>query len=138
MDRKIIKAFLLAPLAPCLVQAVAMKNPVGLIVYAFFSYPLVAVFGVPSFLLFRRLGWLSLPHIVLAGSVLGVVSALLLSSVFGWGLESYAAQSVALSLAIFAVHGAIAAGVFWFIGLRGNGSNIAVKRDAPKTAHPLP
>lgn len=138
MDRRIIRAFLLTPLVPCLVQAVAMKNPVGLIVYAIFSYPLVAVLGVPSFLLFRRLGWLSLPHVVFAGLFLGVVSAILLSSTLGWELEGYAAQSIAMSLALFAAHGAIAAGAFWYIGLRGRGSNIAVKRDAPQAARPLP
>jgi hypothetical protein len=120
------------------VQAVAMRNPVGLIIYAIFSYPLVAALGVPSFLLFRRLGWLSLPHLVFAGLFLGMVSAMLLSATFGWELESYAPQSIAMSLVIFAVHGAIAASAFWFIGLRGRGSNIAVKRDAPQAARPLP
>lgn len=138
MDRRIIRAFPLAPLVPCLVQSVAMRNPVGLIIYAIFSYPLVAVLGVPSFLLFRRLGWLSLPQVVLAGLFLGVVSAMLLSFAMGWELEGYAAQSIVMSLAIFAAHGAIAASAFWFIGLRGRGSNIAVKRDAPQAAHPLP
>lgn len=122
MNKRIACAFLLAPLLPCLVHAVAMRNPLAFIFYAVFSYPLVAVLGIPSFLLFKRWGWLSWLQVVAAGLLLGLVSGVLLAAVMGWQPEGFAAWSVAMGLAIFAAHGAITAGAFWFIGLRGRNS----------------
>ncbi|MGO9443516.1 MAG: hypothetical protein ACLPXB_01925 [Thiobacillaceae bacterium] len=119
MNCRIIAAFLLAPLAPCLAQALLMKNAFAIIIYSVFAYPLGLGLGIPAYLVFRRLGWLSFPKVMFAGLFLGGVGAILIDYVFAGPGASYSIRLLAPTIVIFAADGAIAASVFWLVGLRG-------------------
>lgn len=121
-------AFLLAPLATMTLAAFA---PSDWGFFAFltvcYAYPLMLIAGVPSYLYFRRKGWLKLWQVVSAGVIVGVVVPTLLA--ISSGLESLLSQAkydsappdhlvsvLALPL-LGAVLGAAIALVFWLIAI---------------------
>jgi hypothetical protein len=112
MNRRIIAAFLLAPLAPCVAQAMFMRSAFDVMIYATFAYPLALSLGIPAYLLFPWLGWLSFPTVMFAGLFLGAVAAFLLDYALAGPGASYSISSLAPTIALFAVDGAIAASAF--------------------------
>lgn len=118
---RVAAAFLLAPLAPCLLIA-AMEGLIGLVLSPF-AY-MFALVGVPVYFLFRRLGWLKIWHIVPASAVLGGAAAL----AFGFGGFSFDknVQNVYDAL-IFAGYGALTGLVFWLIAFGGRRTNKSFK-----------
>lgn len=77
------------------------------------SYPLALMFGIPTFFIARYLGWLSLKAVLLGGAGLGVLVGLFIALD---GLHG-SPISIILGVALLAAHGAVVAGLFWFIAL---------------------
>jgi hypothetical protein len=61
--RRLVLAFSLAPLAPCMLASASAGEILLALVFAPFAY-LFALTGIPFYFLFRRLGWLRLWHVV--------------------------------------------------------------------------
>lgn len=113
---RVIAAFLIAPLAPCLALTLAADGLLWFIVFAPFCYVLSAA-GIPAYFLFKRMGWLKLWQVVPAGSVLGVAIA------FTKALGPPSANN-ALQLAGY---GALTALVFWLVAFAGSRSKNSFK-----------
>jgi len=147
MNRRLIVAFLVSPLAPCALTAIftAVRNgdplaiPIATLLYAIFAYPFALVLGVPAYLVMSRFGALSLLRVAVSGALLGAVSGVLMPGLLGLQLEWMRAVESGLftTVLLFAIYGAITACVFWWMALRPR-SNMAVERDAPKAARPSP
>lgn len=126
MNRPVV-AFALTPLVPSFLFAIAV-TAAGLIdpghepalAAAIFSFPIwfalslpvsygVAVLaGLPAFLAFRRLGWLSRAKLVSGVSVLGAVVGVAVAAAFG----DKALERLVIAL-LFIAFGAISGHVFW-------------------------
>ena len=81
------------------------------------SYPFALTLGIPAFFIARYLGWLSLKAVLLGDAGLGVLAGLLIALD---GLNARAI-SIILGFALFAAHGAVVAGLFWFIAFWRSG-----------------
>ena len=114
---RLATAFLVAPLAPCLLIG-ATEGVIGLVLSPF-SY-MFSFAGVPVYFLFRRLGWLKIWHIVPASALLGGAAAL----AFGFGGFSLDkdVQNIYGALT-FAGYGALTGFVFWIIAFGGQRTN---------------
>jgi hypothetical protein len=82
----------------------------------FLAYLFTFLFGLPMFLLFRKLRWLALWQVACGAIVPGLLSSLLLFSPSTEYFKQQGLQS-ALGVTVYAV---ITAVIFWFIGVRGN------------------
>ena len=145
MNRRLIVAFLVSPLATCALAATfaAVRNgdllaiPIATLLYAIFAYPFTLVLGVPAYLVMSRLGALSLLRVVVSGVLLGAVSGVLMLGFLDLQLEWARAIESGLftTVLLFAMYGAITACVFWWLALRQR-PNMAIERDEPKAARP--
>ena len=123
-----VLGFLIAPLAPCLLVAIAvclgqgdlLGIPFAMLLYAFFAYLYALVFGVPAYLLMSRFGYVSLPHVITTGAVLGFASGATIPVVMGvaW---ARAVDSGLLKVALlFTIFGTLTAYTFWWLVLRSH------------------
>lgn len=109
---------LLAPLASVPVQLIAspISDAIGGLVGV---YLLFAIFGVPTYLLFRILGLLRPWHFVVAGTALGALLPLFLIWLINpnlWMLgQRWAFQEDMLTTVVFIVSAVVISGVFWLI-----------------------
>lgn len=105
-----IAAFLLAPLAPCIVAAVLKGHLSWIFVVAPFAY-LFSMTGIPAYFYFRRRGWQEPRRILMVSTALGVLASFLggFSSIEATGIVN---GSDAL---VFGGYGALAGAAFWFI-----------------------
>ena len=118
-----VAAFLLAPLAPCIVGAVVSGDVFWLLVMVPFAY-LFAIAGLPFYLLYRRFGWLRVWHIVPTAGLLGGAIA------FAVGFSHIGSTATWANALLFAGYGAIAGLAFWLIAFAGPRSNYSLKRTA--------
>ena len=147
MNRRLIVAFLVSPLVPCILAATfaAIRNgdllaiPIATLLYAIFAYPFALALGVPTYLVMSRLGAMSLLQVIVSGALLGAVSGVLMPGLLGMQLEWARAFESGLfnTVLLFTMFGSITAFVFWWLALRQR-SNMAVERDAPQAARPSP
>ena len=114
---RIVLGFALSPLASGVFQAAFMGNPAAFMV-VIFSYPFALMLGIPAFMVARRLGWLSPLAVVAVGATLGLLAGVVINYSAGFGFGGYSAGSIIVGFLLFAVHGAIVAGLFWLIALR--------------------
>ncbi len=147
---RIIKGFVIAPLAGILVGALVtsllfeFSNLGGLgygviLVFGglFFAYPFVLFVGVPLFFVLRRFNALSLWLLLVLGALFGTIGWIVASS----PVPSPEYYPRAISEGVFGlVSGLVGAAIFWQICVRNNEANpnTAVNKDAPAAARPLP
>jgi len=138
MNMRLIRAFLIAPLAPCLIAAtiLVISNrdilafPVAILLYAAFAYPFAFLLGVPGYFIMAKTGLLSMWPSIAAGSVLGAVSGILLPLFIGVETErAFSAEWWPL-VVIFTAFGTITAWAFWWLALRPR-PNILAARPSP-------
>ncbi len=111
--------FALAPLGSGLLQMLVMGRA-GAFSIIVLSYPIALLFGVPAFFSARYLKWLGLKAVLFGGAGLGVLVGLVLAMD---GLQERIVP-VIVGVSLLALHGAIVAGLFWFIALwRANRSH---------------
>lgn len=110
-----IAAFLLAPLAPCIVAAALHRHFSWIFVVAPFAY-LFSMTGIPAYLYFRLRGWREPWRIIVVSSALGVLASFLsgFSSLDATGIVN---GSDALA---FGGYGAVTGAAFWFLAFARN------------------
>jgi peptidoglycan/LPS O-acetylase OafA/YrhL len=110
-----IAAFLLAPLAPCIVAALLQRHFSWIFVVAPFAY-LFSLTGIPAYFYFRRRGWRERWRILMVSSALGILAAFLggFSRLDATGIVN---GSEALA---FGGYGAVAGVAFWFLAYARN------------------
>ena len=130
MGMKVISGFLLAPLVVPAVYLVGgfllpdgrssggwSENVLGfLVITGPYAYAVTLAFGIPGYFFLRSRGWLRLPVFAVTGTILGVLTPLLIG--IGW----WTAMVI-----LGAVGGALSASCFWFIACRQ--SNLALQTD---------
>lgn len=104
--------FALAPLGSGLLQMLVMGRA-GAFSIIVLSYALALLFGVPAFFIARYLRWLGLKTVLFGGAGLGVLVGLVLAMD---GLQGRIVP-VIVGFMLLALHGAVVAGLFWFIAL---------------------
>ncbi len=116
MSRQVILGFLIAPLAPAIVHAFIYKSAMGIVFAGLgFAYPTAILFGIPAYLVFKRLGWLRLWQLAIAGFCIGVLALDIYCYAVG-------ARADMRSTAIYGAYGLLATSTFWLIALRTKGS----------------
>lgn len=126
--KRIVVAFLIVPLVPPILFGITMEvwglidsyppaTPVVLLpIWAGFavpvSYATALGVGLPVFLLFRRMGWLSLERIASATSIIGLAIGILVAMLFDFRIET---GGVAAVVAVFSAFGAITGIAFWWL-----------------------
>ncbi len=143
MSNRPILGFIIAPLAPCLVASIAVcfsrgdlaAIPIAMFLYALFAYPFSLVFGVPIYLLFSRLGYISMWQVVVAGTILGFISGATLPFIMGVEWKGAMDSDLISTALLFAIFGAITAWAFWWVALRPRTNN-QLNQDAPKSGAP--
>lgn len=129
--KRIVVAFLIAPLVPPILFGFTMAiwgladsfgidppsaSVVSIPIWAIFAVPVsyaaaVAV-GLPAFLAFRRMGWLSLARIAGATSIIGLAVGVFVALLFDFRIEDGGIVAVA---AVFLAFGAITGIAFWWL-----------------------
>ena len=127
-----VAAFLLAPLAPAGLAAFFALSPFSYLsswssplfaASVFYGYPLIALFGVPLYVCFRRRCWLRLWQVLAAGAAVG--SIVPLAFVFADATRAktvseaaeVAAQGLAPVLLFGVAVGVLVALAFWLIAV---------------------
>ena len=129
--KRVVVAFLIVPLVPPILFGITMAvwgltssfgidSPgayvVSSLIWAMFAVPVsyvaVAGVGLPAFLLFRRMGWLSLKRITGATSIIGLVIGIPVAMLFGFKIDNGGVLAV---LAVFLAFGAITGFAFWWM-----------------------
>lgn len=129
INRSVLKAFLLAPLAPGIASAVLMLNPVVLLFAVPLGYLSMLFFGLPLFFLVRRFWRVSLVSSVCSGAISGAFASL----VFPWWGGIFEMSTWFLMGAIWSViFGAIAGSTFWWLYRSRQGS----EGDVTKASRP--
>lgn len=129
INRPVLKAFLLAPLAPGIAWAVLMLNPVVLLFAVPLGYLGMLFFGLPLFFLVRRFWRVSLVSSVCSGAISGSFASL----IFSWWGGSFEISTWFFKGAIlFVIFGAIAGSTFWWLYRAQQGA----PGDAPKASRP--
>jgi hypothetical protein len=116
---RVVLAFLLCPIAPCLIATLQVDGARWFLFFAPFVYLLTWAISVPAYLLFRGLNWLKFWQVLLGGVVLS--SGLPLASLLIGGGPTL--QNTLL----LALYGAAASSVFWVIAFGGRRSNNSFK-----------
>jgi hypothetical protein len=122
MNWRLIKAFALAPGAPCVLAGLvaAILNdglasfPVVFLLYAVVAYPLALITGVPAYLVLSRIGPLRRVPTILVGTALGAACGLVITLAGRQLAPAVFAKQVGLC----ALYGAVTAFVFWHLALR--------------------
>ena len=117
--KRIVAAFLIAPLSVPLAAAATLANwpPRGdqwmlVVVMAMFTYGMGIVGGVPALFVFRRLRWDRLWQFGLGGAAIGIGMIVVGSPAALLRADNF--------VAIYGAIGAVSAAVFWFIGIWRN------------------
>jgi peptidoglycan/LPS O-acetylase OafA/YrhL len=108
-------AFLLAPLAPCIVAALIQRHLSWIFVVAPIAY-LFSMTGIPAYFYFRHRGWREPWRILMVSSVLGILAAFL-GGFSSLGTTGIVNGPDALA---FGGYGAVAGGAFWFLAYARN------------------
>jgi hypothetical protein len=116
---RVIIAFAVAPaVIPLVVVAIGLVEGVPVpeslllgLIYAAFRYGAALVFGVPSFRVFSRRGWVRLWQYVVVGALIGLVMLLLIGVMVGELLFG------PLTVLVFAAGGALSTIGFWMIAV---------------------
>lgn len=128
---RVILALLVSPLMTLLTFLVAVSSrrgvmplsnlvPIVFVLYAPFAYLATAILGIPTFLVFRALGWKNPYAFILAGIIIGLATAFIV-------FQFFTAWSVLEGDYIWcAMAGGFSAFVFWGI-LYGFKSNEAMR-----------
>ena len=126
--------FILAPLTPVLVAFPFFLPPrhpdvpslfSALFVLGFIGYPILAIIGVPLYLVFARKGWLKFWPVVIAGGLMGTFFPLVFALSFfvgagidpGARIESQKFLPLLAIIGIGALTGTICGFSFWLIAL---------------------
>jgi len=130
MNRPVV-AFALTPLVPSLLFAFAVSAaglidpghepmlpavifsfPIWLALSLPVSYSVAVLAGLPAFLAFRRLGWLSRAKLVFGASVMGALVGVVVATLFA----DKSVERLVISI-LFVAFGAVSGQVFWFLAL---------------------
>ena len=119
--KRIIIAFLIAPLAPVIFYSLLTNSnlfgiifsiPWDFLLIGMFTYPIALVFGIPTYILFLRKGWRSMKSYALGGAIIGfsffIVSLFFLGVTKNW-------KGVIIPIFFCSISGAISASVFHLI-----------------------
>ncbi|MEW5823979.1 MAG: hypothetical protein AB1766_06485 [Pseudomonadota bacterium] len=146
---RIVKAFLVVPLVPSvlfaaaasilglvsggfsLLPAVAYSFPIWLMFALPVAYGASVIFGIPSFLIFRRLGWLSRSGLLVGASGIGFLMGCVIAYVFAAGEP----LGFVLTALTFTVFGAVSGYVFWWFV--SHAPNPPLNPDAPTSGAPV-
>lgn len=129
--KRIIVAFLIVPLVPALLFGITMAiwgftsswgidppithvliAPIWSMYALPVAYAATLALGVPAFLLFRRLGWLSPSALTFGASIIGIAIGAAVALLF----DFTAAAALAGVVLAFGIYGAITGAAFsWFI-----------------------
>ena len=130
--KRIVVAFLIVPLVPALLFGITMAGwgftsswgldppitdvlivPIWSMLALPVAYAATLALGVPAFLLFRRVGWLSPSALAAGASIIGIAIGACVALLFDFTAVA-ALAGVAL---MFGIYGAITGAAFsWFIG----------------------
>ena len=129
--KRIVVAFLIVPLVPPILFGFTMAvwgltdsfgidppsaSVVLIPIWAIFAVPVsyAAALGVglPAFLVFRRMGWLSLARIASATSIIGLAVGVFVALLFDFKIENGGVVAV---VAVFLAFGAITGIAFWWL-----------------------
>ena len=142
---RIILGFALAPAAPLLIVAPysviadsvsTLLGPATALVL-FYGYPKALIFGIPAYLIFRRMGWFRWWRITLAGLAIGEIAPLLvLASILldgGFGNDPSLRREAIEVLAIGAGFGALSGFAFWLVAKASVTAPVSQSKSAIKT-----
>ena len=123
-SRRVILAFAVAPIVPCLGVATfaAMDKgveafPVVFLFYVAFTYPFALVAGVPAYWGLARAGYTSCWRTALAGVLLGALCGLIFPFMLGVSFERLEAAPFAQMVLVGAAFGIVIAWAFWLIAM---------------------
>ncbi len=127
-----LAAFLLAPLAPCLVAALLQRHLSWIFVVAPLAY-LFSMAGIPAYFYFRYRGWREPWRILMVSSALGILVAFLggFSRLDATGIVN-GPEALA-----FGGYGAVAGAAFWFLAYARNYAHLAVQGQADTAQVPV-
>jgi hypothetical protein len=111
-----MSCFILAPIVTIIGTALITSSPSAIFVALPAAYVLMALLGVPVFLLFKRLGWLALWQAPLAGVVAGLPILLVYAIIAS---DQHLAAFGVHNLLIFLAYPVGTAVVFWVIAVPG-------------------
>lgn len=98
-----------------------MGNLSAVVAASIISYLSALLLGLPAYLIFRINGWFKLWPTLAVGALLALLPGSAIVAMGSGG--NYSATEFGRALAIFAVHGALVALVFWLIVMWRNGTN---------------
>jgi hypothetical protein len=144
-----VKAFLIVPLVPsalfaavasilglasgglALLPAVAYSFPIWFMFALPVAYGASVFLGIPAFLGFRRLGWLSRSGLLAGASGIGFLMGCVIAYVFASGEP----LGFVLTALPFTAFGAVSGYVFWWLAIRA--PNPPLNPDAPTSGAPV-
>ena len=144
-----VKAFLVVPLVPsvlfataasvlglasggfAILPAVAYSFPIWLMFALPVAYAAAIILGIPAFLVFRRLGWLSRPGLLSGASAIGFILGCAVAIIFVSGEP----LGFIITVLAFTVFGAASGYAFWW--LTNHAPNPPLNPDAPQSGAPV-
>ena len=112
--------FILAAVVSGLLQTLGAQVP-DMISGVFLAIPLVLLFGIPIYALFKAMGWLTFPRVLAGGTALGFLLAIFMFGMLGpelwdtWGRAR--SPAILLTGAMVIVQSIIVSGIFWLIAV---------------------
>ena len=114
--KRILLGFFISPLSSGLIQGTIMGNAVGVFyTYLIYALPLSIIFGMPTFIIFKKNNWLKLWHVTLTGFILGMLVSLIYGAIIGF--SSFSVIAIIKGILLFGFHGFIVSLTFWLIVL---------------------